>query len=154
MVYYHHRHHIYFFVREQLKYRILKKKNTLSRAKFIADKIGMIERGIWVEYFKKHPTDLPKVMKRIGSEYCKHILKKDIRSNYRNPSFNQTYCDWTIFQLENGDFCQYAKLSLIERLDYNLTCLPINKPNPYGINQRWRDGLIRSPGKMMNVGHF
>ena len=41
-----------------MKYRIKKKKNTLSRAKFIADKIGTIERGIWVEYFKKHPTDL------------------------------------------------------------------------------------------------
>ena len=41
-----------------MKYRILKKKNMLSRAKFIADKIGVIERGVWVEYFKKHPTDL------------------------------------------------------------------------------------------------
>ena len=34
-----------------MKYRILKKKNTISRAKFIADKINVIERGVWVEYF-------------------------------------------------------------------------------------------------------
>ena len=31
---------------QAMKYRILKKKNMLSRAKFIADKIGVIERGI------------------------------------------------------------------------------------------------------------
>ena len=36
-----------------MKYRVLKKKNTLSRIKYIADKIGVIERDIWVEYFKK-----------------------------------------------------------------------------------------------------
>ena len=41
-------------LKEQLmKYRVLKKKNTLSRIKYIADKIGVIERDIWVEYFKK-----------------------------------------------------------------------------------------------------
>lgn len=119
-----------------MKYRIKKKKNTLSRAKFIADKIGTIERGIWVEYFKKHPTDLSKVIKRIGSQHCKHILKKDVRSNYHNPSFNQNYCNWVIFQLENGCFCQYTKLGLIERLNYNLSHLQINKENPYGLNQR------------------
>ena len=118
-----------------VKYRILKKKNTLDRAKFIADKIGTIERSILVEYFKKHPTDLSKVMKRIDSQHYKHILKKDIRLNYRNPSFNQTYCNWVIFQLENRNFCQYAKLSLIERLNYNLSYLPLNKENPYGVNQ-------------------
>ena len=36
-----------------MKYRVLKKKNTLSRIKYIADKIGVIERDIWAEYFKK-----------------------------------------------------------------------------------------------------
>ena len=36
-----------------MKYRVLKKKNTLSRIKYIADKIGVIARDIWVEYFKK-----------------------------------------------------------------------------------------------------
>ena len=41
-------------LKEQLmKYRVLKKKNTLSRIKYIADKIGVIERDIWAEYFKK-----------------------------------------------------------------------------------------------------
>lgn len=114
-----------------MKYRILKKKNMLSRAKFIADKIGTIERGIWVEYFKKHPTDLPKVIKRLGSQFYKSTLKKDIRSNYHNPSFNQDYCNWAIHQLENGCFCQYPKLSFFERLNYNLSYLPISKPNPW-----------------------
>ena len=34
-------------LKEQLmKYRVLKKKNTLSRIKYIADKIGVIERTI------------------------------------------------------------------------------------------------------------
>ena len=73
---------------QAMKNRILKKKNTLNRAKFIADKIGVIERGVWVEYFKKHPTDLSKVMKRIGSQNFKRTLKRDIHSNYHNPSFN------------------------------------------------------------------
>ena len=38
---------------QYMKYRILKKKNTLSRIQYIADKIGGIERDILVEYFKK-----------------------------------------------------------------------------------------------------
>ena len=43
-----------------MKYRILKKKNTLSRIQYIADKIGGIERDILVEYFKKgRETSLP-----------------------------------------------------------------------------------------------
>lgn len=129
-----------------MKYRILKKKNTLNRAKYIADKAGVVERGIWVEYFKKHPTDLPKVLKRIDSQYCKSTLKRDIRTNYRNPSFNQKYCDWVIWQLENGYFGRYVKLDIFNRLNYGLSCVPIFKVNPYGRNERWRDGGIRSTG--------
>lgn len=79
-----------------MKYRILKKKNTISRAKFIANKIGVIERGVWVEYFKKHPTDLSKVMKRIGSQNFKRTLKRDIYmlSGWENSpgAKNQIYC--------------------------------------------------------------
>lgn len=128
-----------------MKYRILKKKNTLSRAKFIADKIGVIERGVWVEYFKKHPTDLSKVMKRISSQYCKRILKRDIRSNYHNPSFNQNYCNWVISQLENGCFQEYSKLNLMGRLIYGLPDIPLKKINPYAVaNTLCRDGCVRS----------
>lgn len=128
-----------------MKYRILKKKNTLNRTRFIADKIGVIERGIWVEYFKKHPTDLPKVLKKIGSQHCKSILKRDVRTNYRNPSFNQRYCDWVVWQLENGYFGKYVKLDIFEKLNYNLTYIPIFKENPFGINEYWR-GVTRSIG--------
>ena len=36
-----------------MEYRILKKKNTFNWVQYIADKIGVTERDIWVEYFKK-----------------------------------------------------------------------------------------------------
>ena len=125
--------------------RILKKKNTLNRAKYIADKIGVIERGVWVEYFKKHPTDLPKVLKRLCSQGYKSCLKRDVRINYHNPSFNSKYCDWVIWQLENGYFGRYVKLDILDKLNYGLSCVPISKINPYGRNERWKDG-IRSVG--------
>lgn len=126
--------------------RILEKKNTLNKAQFIADKIGTIERGIWVEYFKKHPTDLPKVLHKIYSQRTKSILKKDVRMNYHNPSFNSKYCDWVIWQLENGYFGRYVKLDILNRLNYGLSSVPIFEENPYGINEVWGDGGIRSVG--------
>ena len=116
--------------------RMLKKKNTLNRAQFIADKIGVIERGVWVEYFKKHPTDLPKVLKRLCSQRYKSCLKRDVRTNYHNPSFNSKYCDWVIWQLENGYFGRYVKLDILNKLNYSLSCIPISKINPYGRNER------------------
>ena len=126
--------------------RILKKKNTLNRAKYIADKIGVIERGVWVEYFKKHPTDLPKVLKRLCSQGYKSCLKRDVRINYHNPSFNSKYCDWVIWQLENGYFGRYVKLDILNKLNYGISCIPIFEENPYGENEVWRDGGIRSVG--------
>ena len=38
---------------QRMEYRILKKKNTFNWVQYIADKIGVTERDIWVEYFKK-----------------------------------------------------------------------------------------------------
>lgn len=127
-----------------MKYRILKKKNTLNRVQYIADKIGVIQRGIWVEYFKKHPKDLPKVLRKIQSQDYKTFLKHDIRKNYHNSSFNQKLCDWTIWQIENGYFGKYAKLDILDRLNYSLACIPIFECNPYGVNEKWRDGSIHS----------
>ena len=129
-----------------MKYRILKKKNTLNRCQYMADKLGVIERGIWVEYFKKHPTDLPKVLKRIHSQKSKSTLKRDVRTNYRNPGFNQRKCDWVIWNLENGYFGRYIHLDIINKINYNISCIPIFEENPYGTNDVWRDGGIRSPG--------
>ena len=126
--------------------RILEKKNTLNKAQFIADKIGTIERGIWVEYFKKHPTDLPKVLKRLDSQRYKSHLKKDVRTNYHNPDFNKNKSDWVIWQLENGYYGRYVKLDIFNRLNYGLSCVPIFEENPYGINEVWKDGGIRSIG--------
>ena len=126
--------------------RMLKKKNTLNRAKYIADKIGVIECGVWVEYFKKHPTDLPKVLKRLCSQRYKSCLKRDIRTNYHNPSFDSKYCDWVIWQLENGYFGRYVKLDILNKLNYGLSCIPIFEENLYGKNEVWRDGGIRSVG--------
>lgn len=129
-----------------MKSRIIKKKNTLNRAQYIADFIGTIERGIWVEYFKKHPTDLPKVLKRLSTQWYKSNLKRDVRTNYHNPRFNQKRCDWTIFQLENGYFGRYIKLNPFFRVSYGPQCIPLSKENPHGVNRRWRDGKIRSLG--------
>lgn len=126
--------------------RILKKKNTLNRAQFIANNIGTIERGIWVEYFKKHPTDLPKVLRKLCSQGYKSCLKRDVRTNYHNPSFNSKHCDWIIWQLENGYFGQYVNLGILNKLNYGLSSIPIFEENPYGINEVWGDGGIRSTG--------
>ena len=126
--------------------RMLKKKNAFNRAKYIADKIGTIERGVWVEYFKKHPTDLPKVLKRLCSQRYKSCLKRDIRTNYHNPSFDSKYCDWTIYQIENGYFGQYVRLDILNRHNYSLSCIPIFEENPYGKNEVWKDGEIRYIG--------
>lgn len=134
-----------------MKYRMLKKKNTLNKAQFIADKIGTIERGVWVEYFKKHPTDLPKVLKRLCSQGYKSCLKKDVQMNYHNPSFDSKYCDWVIWQLENGYFGRYVKLDILNKLNYGLSSIPIFEANPYGKNEVWRDGGIRSVG--VNYGN-
>lgn len=125
--------------------RMLKKKNALNRAQFIADKIGTIKRSVWVEYFKKHPTDLPKVLKRLCSQRYKSCLKRDVRMNYR-ISFDSKYCDWVIWQLENGFFGRYVELDILNKLNYGLSCVPIPKENPYGKNEVWRDGKIRSVG--------
>jgi len=114
---------------------MLKKKNTLDKAQFIADKIGIIERDIWVEYFKKHPTDLPKVLKRLCSQEYKSCLKRDIQTNYHNPSFDSKYCNWVIWQLENGYFSQYVKLDILDKLNYGVSCIPIFEENPYG--KKW-----------------
>ena len=38
---------------QRMEYRILKKKNTFNWVQYIADKIGVTERDIWVKYFKK-----------------------------------------------------------------------------------------------------
>ena len=129
-----------------MKIRILKKKNDLNRAQFIADKIGVIERGVWVEYFKKHPKDLPKVLKKIQLQGYKSHLKRDVRKNYHNPAFDEVHCNWTIWQLENGYFGKYVKLDTLNKLDYGLVCIPIFECNPYGHNEKWRDGSIHSTG--------
>lgn len=127
-----------------MKYRILKKKNTLSRIQYIADKIGGIERDIWVEYFKKYPKDLPKVLKKIRSQGSKSILKQDIRKNYHGSDFNQKLCNWTLWQIENGYFGKYVKLDILARLNYGLSAIPIFETNPYGFNEKWADGSIHS----------
>lgn len=126
-----------------MKYRLLKKKNDYARCQYIADKLGCIERGILVEYFKKRPTDLKKVIKRIYSKRYRSILKKDIRSNYHNPKFNQRYCNWVVFQLESGYFLQYVKLSFFDRINYNLTDLPLFESNPFGV-ETWGDNSLHS----------
>jgi len=127
-----------------MKYRILKKKNTLNRVQYIADKFGIIQRYIWVEYFKKHPKDLPKVLKNLRSQDYKSLLKYDVRKNYHGLSFNQRECDWTIWQIENGYFGKYIKLNTLAKLNYGLACIPIFECNPYGFNEKWRDGSIHS----------
>ena len=66
--------------------------------------------------------------------------------NYHNPSFDSKYCDWVIWQLENGYFGQYVKLDILDKLNYGLSCIPIFEANPYGKNEVWRDGAIRSVG--------
>ena len=119
-----------------MKYRVLKKKNTLSRIKYIADKIGVIQRDIWVEYFKRYPKDLPKVLKKIKSQGYRSILKQDVRKNYYNISFNQKLCNWTIWQIENGYFGKYVKLNTLAKITYDLSDIPIFKSNPYGFNEK------------------
>ena len=44
------------------------KKNTFNRVQYISDKIWTIQRGIWVEYFRNYPKDLPKVLKKTQSQ--------------------------------------------------------------------------------------
>lgn len=99
-----------------------------------------------MEYFKKHPKDLSKVLKRIKLQNYKSLLKYDIRKNYRSLSFNQKQCDWTVWQLENGYFGKYVKLDILDRLNYGLSCIPIFENDPYGLNEKWADGSIHSTG--------
>lgn len=127
-----------------MKYRIIKKKNTLNRVQYIADKIGVIQRDIWVEYFKRHPKDLPKVLKKIELQDYRSILKQDLRKNYRNSNFDQKLCDWTIWQIEKGYFGKYVKLNVLDKLTYGLSCIPLFESNPYGFNEKWSDGYIHS----------
>lgn len=122
------------------------KKNTFNRVQYIADKIWTIQRGIWVEYFKKYPKDLPKVLKKTQSQGYKSILKQDVRKNYRNLGFNQKLCDWIIWQIENGYFGKYVKLNTLAKLNYDLSCITIFENNPYGLNEKWKDGSIHSTG--------
>lgn len=104
---------------------MLKKKNTIARCNFIAHKFGTIERGIWVEYFNKHPTDLPKVLKLLSTEHYKSTLRKDIRNRYRNPGYDAAKAKNVMSCLELGDFVWYAKKNQYGRVFTSLSDVPI-----------------------------
>lgn len=130
-----------------MKYRILNKKNNLARCKYLADKIGTIRRGYLVKYFKRHPKDLPKVLRFVSERY-KSILKRDLRNNYINPAFNQKECEWVIWQLTNGYFLPYIReKNQILRIGWDLRFVPIFERNPYG-EFHMDKGLIMSDGVM------
>ena len=99
-----------------------------------------------MEYFKKYPKDLPRVLKKIKSQALKSLLKQDIRKDYHSLSFNQKLCDWTIWQIENGYFSKYVKLDTLAKLDYDLPDILIFETSPYGLNEKWTDGSIHSAG--------
>jgi len=130
-----------------MKYRILKKKNCLARCKYLADKIGTIQRGYLVKYFKRHPKDLSKVLKFLTSDRYKSILKRDLRNNYVNLAFNQKECEWVIWQLTNGYFLPYIReKNQILRIGWDLRFIPIFKRNPYGEFHMDKNGCIMSEG--------
>ena len=85
-------------------------------------------------------------MKKTQSQGYKSILKQDVIKNYRNLGFNQKLCDWAIWQIENGYFGKYIKLNTLAKLNYDLPCITIFENNPYGLNEKWKDGSIHSTG--------
>jgi len=130
-----------------MKYRILKKQNDLARCKYLADKIGTIQRGILVKYFKRYPKDLPKVLKFLTSDRYKSILKRDLRNNYENLSFNHMLCEWTIWQLANGYFMPYVReKNPILLIEWDLRFIPLFEKNPYGEFHMDQKGYIMSEG--------
>ena len=78
-------------------------------------------------------------------------LLSSIFKSMSTSSFNQDYCNWVIYQLENGCFHEYSRLSLMGRLNYSLLDIPINNLNPYGVNKIYKDGRVKSTGVYHNL---
>lgn len=115
--------------------RQLKKLTKKARCQFIADKIGVVQRGVWVKYFQRYPQDLPNVIrflrkseKESSHRPLKYIstLKRDMQANYCNPGFDSKSCEYIIWQLRNWSFLEYLAFRKKQDLKFKLSCLNYN----------------------------
>ncbi len=115
--------------------RQIKKNSKNARCQFIADKIGTIQRGVWVKYFQRYPKDLSTVVSFLkkAEKQSTHrpqlyipTLKKDLRSNYCNPGFDSKNCEYVIWQLRNWSFLEYMRFRNKNTFNSKVFCLSYN----------------------------
>ena len=122
------------------KSRILKKKFIQARSVWLVDHLGCIKRGTLVEYFSRHPKDFSRVARMSRRLKYKdamvNLVRRDIRTNYHHIGFNleERYTNWTIHQIEHGDFrpyLKYKKMKYVIAPECELQNIPQVIPNPY-----------------------
>ena len=107
------------------KYLKAKKNNDKARVKFLADKIGTIERGYLADYFRENRKDLREVKKlfRHKPHYIK-TLCGDVRNFYRHQGYSAEKSKEFIDDVKNAFFTPYIRYDMVTRLNTKLSDLP------------------------------
>lgn len=86
-----------------------KKLQTKARCLYLSHRYGMIERGYLADYFRKFPSDFKRVRKllKLNSEYVFTHISNDVKTSYKNPSYDVNKSDYVVSKIRLSDFIPY-----------------------------------------------
>lgn len=95
-----------------MKTRQYKKLWIKARITWICDRYGTVERGYLADYFTMFPNDWRRVRKMLRQRKnyrILYMLNKDVKNQYKHPSYKKEISDNICFTIRNSCFIRYYK---------------------------------------------
>lgn len=83
-----------------------------ARITWICDRYGTVERGYLADYFTMFPNDWRRVRKMLRqrkNHRILYMLNKDVKNQYKHPSYKKEISDNICFTIRNSCFIRYYK---------------------------------------------
>lgn len=83
-----------------------------ARITWICDRYGTVERGYLADYFISEPNDWRRVRKMLRQRKnyrILYMLNKDVKNQYKHPSYKKETSDDICFTIRNSYFIRYYK---------------------------------------------
>ena len=83
-----------------------------ARITWICDRYGTIERGYLADYFISEPNDwrmVRKMLRQRKNYKILYMLNKDVKNQYKHPSYDRKKSHDVCFKIRNSCFIQYYK---------------------------------------------
>ena len=95
-----------------MKTRQYKKLWIKARITWICDRYGTVERGYLADYFTMFPNDwrrVRKMLRQTKNYRILYMLNKDVKNQYKHPSYKKEISDNICFTIRNSCFIPYYK---------------------------------------------